>query len=78
MALPQPRPCAGLWATLLELGYSLDEDIFSFDRKESKPIWQSESFVEVEILLAGLELQLDRSEARQSNQFFDMEGGVRL
>jgi hypothetical protein len=46
------RPCAPLWKLLKAQGFTLYEDVFSLDRpkKPKFPIWQSEAFVDVEIL----------------------------
>jgi hypothetical protein len=71
LQVPQPRRCAALWAILTELGYTLREDVFSFDRRENAPPWQSEAVVELDVLLSGVELLLTDNEARQPDQFFD-------
>ena len=46
------RPCAPLWNLLKAQGFTLYEDVFSLGRpkKPKFPIWQSEAFVDVEIL----------------------------
>lgn len=46
------RSCAALWNLLQTQGFTLHGDVFSFDRptKPPLPIWQSETFVEVDIL----------------------------
>lgn len=45
------RPCGALWKLLRAQGFTLHEDVFSFDRPTNPPlpIWQSDAFVEVDI-----------------------------
>jgi len=45
------RPCAELWKMFKAQGFTLYEDVFSLDRpkKPKSPIWQSETFVDVDV-----------------------------
>jgi len=52
------QPCALLWQVLAEQGFTLHEDVFSLDRPKKPPIpvWQTDSFVSVDILDDGTEV----------------------
>ena len=45
-----PRRCSVIHSILAQLGYTLHEDVYSLERPGPTPLWQSESFVHVDIL----------------------------
>src|SRR5215471_413268 len=45
-----PRRCSVIHSILVQLGYTLHEDVYSLERPGPTPLWQSESFVHVDIL----------------------------
>lgn len=51
------RPCRSLWQTLRRLGFTLEEDVFVYHRREkSVPPWQHDVYVEIDILRGGEEV----------------------
>src|SRR5262245_28502431 len=51
-----PRPCSVIHSILEQLGYTLHEDVYSLERPGPVPLWQSESFVHVDILSGASEV----------------------
>jgi len=45
-----PRQCSVIHSILEQQGYTLHEDVYSLERRGPIPLWQSESFVHVDIL----------------------------
>ena len=52
----EDRPIAALQLILLSLGFILHEDVFSMDRVDKCPPWQSTLIIQVELLLNGIEV----------------------
>jgi hypothetical protein len=51
-----PRRVSTIGKFLRQLGFSLHDDVFSFDRKGRIPPWQHSSIVEVKFIRQGIEL----------------------
>jgi hypothetical protein len=56
------RWCAEVWAALSELGFEMDEDVFTMDRPEKVPVWQSRSIVAVHVLRGDREVYDEHSQ----------------
>lgn len=50
------RWCAELWPVLPELGFHLDEDVFTVDRSGKLPPWQSRSIIVLQVLRGDREI----------------------
>jgi hypothetical protein len=51
-----PGQCSVIHSILEQLGYTLHEDVYSLERPGPAPLWQSESFVHVDILSGASEV----------------------
>jgi len=56
------RRCAELWPALSELGFELDEDVFTIDRSGKVPLWQSRSIITVHVLRGDREIYDEHSQ----------------
>ena len=52
----EERCCGELWQVLTQLGFELDEDVFTIDRMGKLPMWQSRSIVSVHVFLDDQEV----------------------
>jgi len=51
-----PRRCSIIHSILVQLGYTLHEDVYSLDRQGHLPPWQSEAFVDVYVMVGESEV----------------------
>lgn len=56
------RWCVEIWPILAELGFELDDDVFTVDRAGKTPLWQSRSIVAVYILRGEEEIHDEHSQ----------------
>jgi hypothetical protein len=56
------RWCTELWQALPELGFTLDEDVFTVDQAGKPPLWQSPSIVSVHVMHGDREVYDEHSQ----------------